>query len=173
MGFSMSETIAKPEMAAAEFEPKIAAFCCQYCAYAAADLAGSMRLQYPPNVRVIRLLCTGKTDPLFFLKAFEGGADGVFVAGCMEGNCHFLEGNLRAKQRVRYAQRLLDEVGIGGQRLEMYNMSAGEGTKFAAAAREMTERIKQLGPSPLHSAGAQLDKALEDIAKTDALTPVR
>jgi coenzyme F420-reducing hydrogenase delta subunit len=124
-----------------------------------------MRLQYPANVRVIRLLCTGKTDPIFFLKAFEGGADGVFVAGCMEGNCHFLEGNLRARKRVQYAKGLLEEVGIGGQRLEMYNMSAGEGAKFAAAAEEMTARIRALGPSPLRVAGEPMDAALADIEK--------
>jgi F420-non-reducing hydrogenase iron-sulfur subunit len=143
-----------------DFEPVIVAFCCQYCAYAAADLAGSMRLQYAPNVRVVRLLCTGKTDPIFFLKAFEGGADGVFVAGCMEGNCHFVEGNLRAKKRVLHAKGLLDEVGIGGERLEMYNMSAGEGAKFAAAANEMTERIRGLGPSPLRPERGDADEAL-------------
>ena len=144
-----------------EFEPKIVAFCCHYCAYSAADLAGSMRLQYPPNVRVVRLLCTGKVDAIFLMKAFEGGADGVFVAGCMEGDCHFLEGNLRAKKRVQYVKKLLDEVGIGGERLEMFNMSAGEGTKFAAAAREMTERVKKLGPSPLRATRAQMDEAME------------
>ena len=162
----MSEKEEKPAEVAADFEPRIVAFCCQYCAYAAADLAGSMRLQYPPNVRVIRLLCTGKTDPIFFLKAFEGGADGVFVAGCMEGNCHFLEGNYRAKKRVHYAKELLDEVGLGGERLEMYNMSAGEGAKFAAAVEEMTARIKQLGPSPLRAAGGPADEILEDIEQT-------
>jgi coenzyme F420-reducing hydrogenase delta subunit len=149
---------------APEFEPRIVAFCCQYCAYAAADLAGSMRLQYPPNVRVVRLLCTGKTDPIYFLKAFEGGADGVLVAGCMEGNCHFLEGNLRAKKRVLYAKGLLDEVGIGGDRLEMFNMSAGEGAKFAAAAEEMTARIRRLGPSPLKADGSQMEAAVQEIA---------
>ncbi len=145
----------------AGFEPVIVAFCCQYCAYAAADLAGSMRLQYSPNVRVVRLLCTGKTDPIFFLKAFEGGADGVFVAGCMEGNCHFVQGNLRAKKRVQHAKGLLDEVGIGGERLEMYNMSAGEGAKFAAAADEMTERIRALGPSPLRPEPGEADDSLQ------------
>ena len=103
----MSETEVEVAEAVEGFEPKIVAFCCHYCAYTAADLAGSMRLQYPPNVRVVRLLCTGKTDPIFFLKAFEGGADGVFVAGCMEGDCHFLQGNYRAKKRVRYTKGLL------------------------------------------------------------------
>ena len=162
----MSETEAKTEKEAEEFEPKIVAFCCHYCAYSAADLAGSMRLQYPPNVRIVRLLCTGKIDPIFFLKAFEGGADGVFVAGCMEGDCHFLEGNYRAKKRVHYAKQLLDEVGIGGERLEMFNMSAGEGTKFAVASKEMTARIKQLGPSPLSATDGQVDEVVEELEQT-------
>lgn len=135
----------------ADFEPKIVAFCCQYCAYSAADLAGSMRLQYSPNVRIVRLLCTGKVDVIFLLRAFEEGADGVFVAGCLEGNCHFLEGNIRAKKRVQYVKKLLDEIGIGGDRLEMFNMSAGEGPKFAEAANTMTERIRKLGPSPVRA----------------------
>ena len=148
------------------FEPKIVAFCCHYCAYTAADLAGSMRLQSPPNVRVVRLLCTGKTDPIFFLKAFEGGADGVFVAGCMEGDCHFLQGNYRAKKRVRYTKGLLEEAGIGGERLEFFNMSAGEGTKFAAAVKEMTTRIKGLGPSPINAPEGHLEKTIEKIEQT-------
>ncbi len=131
------------------FEPKIVAFCCHYCAYTAADLAGSMRLQYPPNVRIIRLPCTGKVDVLHLLKAFEDGADGVYVAGCMEGDCHFINGNFRAKKRVQHAKKLLDEIGFGGDRLEMYNMSAAMGPRFAAVAREMVEKIKKLGPSPL------------------------
>lgn len=131
------------------FEPVIVAFCCHYCAYTAADLAGTMRLQYPPNLRIIRVPCTGKVDILFLLNAFEEGADGVYVAGCLEGDCHFLKGNLRAKKRVALAKRLLEEIGIGGERLEMYNMSAAMGPRFAEVAREMTEKIKKLGPSPL------------------------
>lgn len=131
------------------FEPLIVAFCCHYCAYTAADLAGTMRLQYPPNLRIIRVPCTGKVDVLFLLKAFEEGADGVYVAGCLEGDCHFLKGNLRAKKRVAIAKRLLEEVGIGGERLEMYNMSAAMGPRFAVVAREMTEKIRKLGPSPI------------------------
>ncbi len=136
-------------MSEEEFEPKIVAFCCHYCAYTAADLAGSMRLQYPPNVRIIRLPCTGKVDILHLLKAFEDGADGVYVAGCMEGDCHFINGNFRAKKRVQYTKKLLDEIGFGGDRLEMYNMSAAMGPRFAAVASEMVERIKKLGPSPI------------------------
>ncbi|GFP28744.1 hydrogenase iron-sulfur subunit, partial [Candidatus Hakubella thermalkaliphila] len=133
-----------------DFEPQIVAFCCRYCAYAAADLAGSSRIQYPPNVKIVLLPCSGKVDELYLLKAFEAGADGVYVAGCLEGTCHFLTGNLRAKKRVQYVKSLLDEVGIGGERLEMYNLSSAEGQRFAEIAREMTERIRALGPSPLN-----------------------
>ncbi|HPD45497.1 MAG TPA: hydrogenase iron-sulfur subunit [Anaerohalosphaeraceae bacterium] len=136
-----------------EFEPKIVAFCCNYCAFAAADLAGAMRLQYPPNVRIIRLPCTGKVDPLHLLKAFEDGADGVFVAGCLEGECHYLQGNLRAKKRVAYVKRLLAEVGIEPQRLEMFNLSSAMGGRFAQIAEEMTSRIRELGPNVLRQGG--------------------
>ncbi|MEW6607746.1 MAG: hydrogenase iron-sulfur subunit [bacterium] len=131
------------------FEPEIVAFCCHYCAYGAADLAGSMRLNYPANVKIIKLPCTGKVDILYLLKAFEDGADGVYVAGCLEGNCHFIDGNIKAKRRVARAKKLLDETGIGGNRLEMFNMSASMGPKFAEVAREMTNKIQELGPSPL------------------------
>lgn len=134
-----------------DFEPKIVAFACYYCAYSAADLAGSMRLQYPANVRVIETPCSGKTDIRVLLEAFEKGADGVYVLGCMEGDCHFLKGNLRAKLRVKEAKKILDEVGLGGERLEMYNLSAAMGPRFAEIAKEFTERIRKLGPSPLNT----------------------
>ncbi len=129
-----------------EFEPKIVAFCCNFCAFAAADLAGAMRLQYPPNVRIIRLPCTGKVDAVVLMKAFEDGADGVFVAGCLEGQCHYLEGNLRAKKRVAYVKKLLAEVQIEPDRIEMFNLSSAMGNRFAEIVEEMTERIKKLGP---------------------------
>ncbi|MBC7341436.1 MAG: hydrogenase iron-sulfur subunit [Clostridia bacterium] len=132
------------------FEPKIVAFCCYYCAYSAADLAGSMRLQYPANVRLIEIPCSGKTDVRVILEAFEDGADGVYVVGCLEGDCHFLVGNLRARKRVEYTKKLLDAIGVGGERLEMYNLSASMGSRFAEVAREFTERIKKLGPSPVN-----------------------
>lgn len=135
--------------AGAGFEPEILAFCCTYCAYTAADLAGSMRLRYPPNVKIVKMPCTGKIDALYIMRAFENGADGVYVAGCHEGNCHFLEGNINAKRRVKYLKKVLDEIGIGGDRLEMFNMSAAEGPRFAEVANLMTERIRGLGPSPL------------------------
>jgi coenzyme F420-reducing hydrogenase delta subunit len=130
-----------------EYEPKIVAYCCNYCAFAAADLAGATRLQYPPNVRIIRLPCTGKVDALHLMKAFEEGADGVFVAGCLEGQCHFLEGNTRAKKRVAYVKKLLAEVQIESERLEMYNLSSAMGSRFAEITEEMTDRITKLGPT--------------------------
>ncbi|MEE8443078.1 MAG: hydrogenase iron-sulfur subunit [Dehalococcoidia bacterium] len=132
-----------------DFEPQIIAFCCHYCAFAAADMAGSMRLRYPPNVVIIKLPCTGRMDILHVLHAFERGVDGVFVAGCLEGSCHYLKGNLQAKRRVEYVKQLLDAAGIGGERLEMFNLSSSEGPRFARIATEMTERIKNLGPSPV------------------------
>ena len=130
-------------------QPVILAFCCHYCAYAAADLAGSMRLQYPGNVRVLRFPCTGKIEPNYILTAFERGVDGVMVAGCLEGGCHFLEGNLRARRRVERVRQLLDEVGIEPERLEMFNLSSAEGTRFAGIVTEMSGRLARLGPSPL------------------------
>lgn len=129
-----------------EFEPKIVAYCCEFCAFAAADLAGAMRLQYPPSVRIIGLPCTGKVDAIHILKAFEEGVDGVFVAGCLEGQCHYLKGNLRAKKRVAYVKRLLGEVGIEPERIEMFNLSSAMGGRFAEIVEEMTQRVKELGP---------------------------
>jgi len=110
-----------------------------------------MRLDYPANIKVVRVPCTGKVDLLHILSAFENGADGVYVAGCLEGECHFLTGNLRAKKRVMHAKQLLEEVGIRGERVEMYNLSAAEGARFAQIAREMTDRIRELGPSPIRT----------------------
>jgi coenzyme F420-reducing hydrogenase delta subunit len=130
-----------------EFEPKIVAYCCNFCAFAAADLAGAMRLQYSPNVRIVGLPCTGKVDAIHLMKAFEGGADGVFVAGCLEGQCHYLEGNLRAKKRVAYVKRLLAEVQIEPERIDMFNLSSAMGGRFAEIVEEMTQRIKDLGPA--------------------------
>jgi coenzyme F420-reducing hydrogenase delta subunit len=132
-------------------EPLILAFCCHYCAYAAADLAGSMRLQYPGNVRVLRVPCTGKVEVDYILAAFERGVDGVMVAGCLEGGCHFLEGNLRARRRVERAKQILSEIGLEPDRLEMFNLSSAEGNRFAEIVTEMTERLAKLGPSPLRA----------------------
>ncbi len=122
------------------------AYCCNFCAFAAADLAGAMRVQYAPNVRIIRLPCTGKVDAILLMKALEDGADGVFIAGCLEGECHFFEGNLRAKKRVAYVKRLLNEVGTNPARVEMFNLSSAMGGRFAEIVEEMTQRIRALGP---------------------------
>jgi len=112
-------------------------------------------LDYPASIKVVRVPCTGKVDVLHILKAFESGVDGVYVAGCLEGECHFLTGNLRAKKRVLYAKGLLEEVGLRGERVEMYNLSAAEGARFAQIAREMTDRIRELGPSPIRTKGGR------------------
>lgn len=128
-------------------EPKIVAFCCHYCAYAAADLAGSARLQYPPNIRIIRSPCTGRLEINFFMKAFELGADGVLVAGCEEGSCHFKEGNYLAKRRVHATRQLLQEAGLEPERLRMVNVSAAGSQKFVEYVRDMVDTIVQLGPA--------------------------
>jgi F420-non-reducing hydrogenase iron-sulfur subunit len=132
-----------------DFEPKIIAFCCEYCGYAAADLAGSMRLAYPPNMKILKVPCTGRVDVLTVLKAFENGVDGVLVFGCLEGNCHFEAGNFRAKKRIAYAGELLKECGLEGDRVAMFNTSASMGVQFARHASEATERIRAMGPNPV------------------------
>ena len=131
------------------FEPLIAVFSCHYCSYAAADLAGSSRIQYPPNIRVIKVPCTGRVSANHILRALECGADGVYVAGCLEGTCHFISGNFKAKQRVQHAKNLLSQINMEPERVQMYFMSAAEGARFANVAKEMTETIRELGPSPL------------------------
>jgi len=143
-----------------EFEPIIVAFCCHYCAYTAADMAGSMRLDYPYNVKIIRVPCSGKVDTIHILKAFEKGADGVYIAGCLEGDCHFKTGNITAARRTDYVKKLLDEIGVGSERLEMITMSAGMGERFARTAGEFTEKIRNLGPNPIKSGMGRLDKAV-------------
>src|SRR5208337_521908 len=107
-----------------------------------------MRLSYPTNVKIVKVPCTGRVDIIHMLKAFEHGADGVFLAGCLEGESHFLRGNLRARKRVAHVQELLNECGIGGDRILMYNLSSAQGQRFAEIAREMTEKVRALGPSP-------------------------
>jgi len=140
-----------------EFEPKITAFCCNYCAFAAADLAGSMRLTYPTNVKIVRIPCSGKADIQFVLDAFLAGADGVLVVGCMEGDCHFIGGNFKAKRRMARAVKMLDEAHIGGERLEFHNNSAAMGPQLAKIFVDMTDKITKLGPSPAKHKEAAAD----------------
>ncbi len=134
------------------FEPTVIAFACTYCAYTAADLAGSLRLSYPANVRIVKLTCSGRVEPIHILKAFEAGADGVFVAGCQPGDCHFLEGNIRGKKWVTYTKKLLAEVGLEPKRLEYFHVAASEAQEWVAAVEEMTRRALELGPNPLRAA---------------------
>ena len=131
------------------YTPKVLAFLCRWCSYAGADLAGTMRLQYPPNLRIIQVPCTGRIDILHLLQAFEVGADAVFVSGCHEGDCHYMAGNYYARKRVERAKESLQKVGLEPERLEMFHVSASEGPKFAAVAQEMTERAYRLGPNPV------------------------
>lgn len=130
-------------------KPTIIAFCCHYCAYSAADLAGSMRFQYSPDIRIIRTPCTGRLEVEYFLRAFENGADGVIVAGCEEGSCHFKEGNLIAKRRVNYTRELLSESGVEIERLRMVNIGATDARSFVEIIQNMAETVRKLGPSPL------------------------
>ncbi len=123
-----------------------------------------MRLQYPTDVRIIRVPCTGKVDIIHLLTAFEEGADGVFVAGCLEGDCHYLQGNLHAKRRVKRVKEILDKVGVGGDRLEMYNLSAGQGGRFAEIVKEMDEKIRGLGPSPIRIAKGKVARPGQEVA---------
>jgi F420-non-reducing hydrogenase iron-sulfur subunit len=131
------------------FRPEITVFSCIYCAYMAADTAGALRQQYPANVKIIRLPCTGKVDAQYLLNAFEKGADGVYVVGCTLGNCHHERGNERGKARLERTKQILANVGIQPERLEMFFVSGAMGATFARIAGEMTERIKELGPNPL------------------------
>ena len=136
-------------MSDAIFEPEITAFMCIYCGYMAADTASALRLEYPANVKLVKLPCTGKTDTRYLLKAFEEGADGVYVIACPKGNCHHVRGNERGELRVEYTKKILDDIGIGGDRLNIYFLSGGQGRSFADAALEMTDRIRGLGPNPI------------------------
>ncbi len=142
------------------FEPKILAFCCHYCAFAAADLAGTMRLQYPPNIRIIRTPCTGRLEADYFMRAFEKGADGILVAGCLEGGCHFIDGNLYARRRVNAVKEILKECGLEPERLHMVNLSSAMAKPLVDSMTEIVTRVKQMGPSPLTRKKKQIKEEL-------------
>ncbi|MCK5560763.1 MAG: hydrogenase iron-sulfur subunit [Thermoplasmata archaeon] len=132
------------------FEPKILAFCCNWCSYAGADLAGVSRVQYPPNIRIIRIMCSGRIEPSHIIAAFEtGGADGVVVSGCHPGDCHYISGNLRAEEQITRLQKLFDIIGFDSRRLRLQWVSASEGHLFGEYIAEFVELIKNLGPNPL------------------------
>ena len=132
------------------FEPKIIGFLCNWCAYAGADLAGVSRIQYPPNIRIIRVMCSGRIDPTFILEALKDGADGVLVAGChLPSDCHYMSGNFKALRRIALLKKVLKDFGIEPQRVRLEWVSASEGDRFAAVVRDMVDEIKKLGPNPL------------------------
>jgi len=132
-----------------EWLPEITVFTCIYCGYTAADMAGTIGLQYPADIKVVKLPCTGKLDTIYVLKAFEQGADAVMVVACTKGTCHHLEGNLRAEKRVGQARQILDDIGLGGERVEIFFVTGSQGYSFANAVEQMTERVKKLGRNPL------------------------
>jgi F420-non-reducing hydrogenase iron-sulfur subunit len=138
------------------FEPKIIGFLCNWCSYAGADLAGVSRIQYPPNIRIIRVMCSGRIDPAFVLEAFKDGADGVLVAGChLPSDCHYISGNFKAMRRINLLKRVLKDFGIEPERLRLEWVSASEGDKWAAVVRSMVEDLKKLGPSPVKTMEAE------------------
>ncbi|MDD4888992.1 MAG: hydrogenase iron-sulfur subunit [Phycisphaerae bacterium] len=139
----------------APFEPRITAFVCTWCTYAGADLAGTSRLAYPPNVRIVKLPCTGRINPLFILKAFEGGADAVLVSGCHPGDCHYTSGNYHARRRWAMFRKLMDLAGIGEDRLFFSWISAAEGGKFASLIGQVTEQARSAGPFAANPARRQ------------------
>ena len=141
------------------FEPKIVAFVCTYCTYAGADLAGTSRLKYPPNIRMVRLPCTGRISPMFILKALQKGADGVLVSGCHPGDCHFTQGNYHARRRWTVFRALLNFTGIPLERIRFSWISAAEGVKFAELISSLTEDIRKLGPFDQYKAMIQETEA--------------
>ena len=133
-------------MAKKEFEPNIIGFLCNWCSYAGADLAGTSRIQYPPNLKVIRVMCSGRVNPIFVINALQQGADGVLIGGCHPGDCHYERGNYLARRRMAVLKNLLEYVGIDSRRVRMTWVSAAEGHKFAEVVKEVTEDIRKLGP---------------------------
>jgi len=132
-----------------DFEPNIIGFLCNWCSYAGADLAGTSRMKYPPNIKSIRVMCSGRVDPVFVLEALRKGADGVLVAGCHPGDCHYQSGNYKANRRMKLLKKLLEEMAIDPRRVRFEYISASEGAKFASVATEFVDELKKMGPSPL------------------------
>jgi len=128
------------------FEPKIVGLLCNWCSYQGADLAGTSRVKYAPNVRIVRVMCSGRVEPTFVLKAFQSGADGVLVCGCHIGDCHYVDGNRKAARRIPLLKKMLTQLGIEEERVRLDWVSASEGGRFASIVNEMTEQVRKLGP---------------------------
>jgi F420-non-reducing hydrogenase iron-sulfur subunit len=162
-----------------DWQPRIVAFFCNWCTYTAADLAGVSRMKYAPNVRIIRLMCSGRADPQFILAAFSGGADGVLIGGCHVGDCHYSEGNLKTLRRFRLLKRMLGDLGIDERRIRLEWISAAEGDKVRTVVNQMTEEVRSLGPLGLPRHFAEWDSEMarleaqaqaEDAPVTEAKT---
>jgi F420-non-reducing hydrogenase iron-sulfur subunit len=132
-------------------EPRVIGLCCNWCSYAGADLAGVSRIQYPPNIRIVRVMCSGMIHPNLVIEALTGGADGVLICGCHLGDCHYQDGNVRAEQRAEAIRLMLADFGLEEERFRLEWVSAAEGPKFAQVVREFTDQVRKLGPSPYRS----------------------
>jgi F420-non-reducing hydrogenase iron-sulfur subunit len=161
-----------------EFEPKILGILCNWCTYAGSDLAGTSRIQYPPNVRVVRVMCTGRVDPAFVMEAMSLGADAVLISGCHIGDCHYIAGNYKSRRRIALTRKVLEEFGIDGKRLKMTFVSASEGALWAEVVKNMVNDVKKLGPTPItkkvkaaeaaHGAAVAADDDLAELSKISA-----
>ncbi len=147
------------------FEPKIVGFLCNWCTYTGADLAGTARIKYAPNVRIIRIMCSGRVDPAFIVKAFAEGADGVLMGGCHPGDCHYINGNFKTFRRMPLLKRYLQQYGIDEKRFRLEWVSASEGDRFAAIVNEFTETVRALGPMQIGHEGVVAPQATEGTAK--------
>ncbi|MEN6610382.1 MAG: hydrogenase iron-sulfur subunit [Methanoregulaceae archaeon] len=136
-----------------EWQPKILGIICNWCSYAGADLAGGGRIQYPPDIRIVRVMCTGRIDMLFIMKAFADGADGILVSGCHFGDCHYLEGNFKAAKRMFMVKSLMKNMGLEDKRFRMTFVSASEGAKWGVVVNDVVNTIRSLGPSPISEFG--------------------
>jgi F420-non-reducing hydrogenase iron-sulfur subunit len=146
-----------------QWQPKIVAFFCNWCTYTAADLAGVSRLKHAPNVRIIRVMCSGRVDPQFVLEAFAKGADGVLIGGCHPGDCHYIEGNYKALRRIQLFKRVLNDMGIEEDRFRLEWISASEGEKVKVVVNDMVEKVKTLGPLGLPNQFNEWDKEMEEL----------
>jgi F420-non-reducing hydrogenase iron-sulfur subunit len=145
------------------FQPRIVAFFCNWCTYTAADLAGVSRLKHASNIRIIRVMCSGRVDPQFIMDAFSKGADGVLIGGCHPGDCHYIEGNYKALRRVELLKRMLDDLGIEEERFRLEWISASEGEKVRVVVNDMTAKIKKLGPLALPKKFKEWDKEMDEL----------
>lgn len=132
-----------------QFEPKIVGFLCNWCSYAGADLAGTSRMQYPPNIRSIRVMCSGSVDSAYILRALLAGADGVLVGGCHPGDCHYVSGNYKARRRITILKEIMKALGLEDERVRIRWISASEGKRYADTVSRMTSDIRKLGPNPV------------------------